>query len=147
MSSPNFMHKNSCNCPANPATNPCYVWFHYPTSPGKIYRFANIKSAYKFAHDETIDHLSIPTLVDGSGKTSVDYNPNHLYNNGQIVCDVDWHNYLCDILTEVDGSPSDKIWNVSAGDDIQVGLGLGSVLPLSISSKFCTVDPIYVTNQ
>jgi hypothetical protein len=149
MSSPNFKHKKSCNCTTHSLEKPCYVWFHYPNGPGKIHRFLNINDAYKFAHDSTIDHVALPTLVDGDGKNAVDYDPKYLYNNDTVFCEVDWHNYLCDITTDINekSHTSDHIWNISAGNDIQVSIGLGSSLPLSVSDKFCGVDPIYVNNQ
>lgn len=71
MSAPNFMHKKSCTCPNSVLTQPCYVWFHYPNGPGKVHLFSNIQDAYKFAHDSTIDYISLPTLLDEIGRAHV----------------------------------------------------------------------------
>jgi hypothetical protein len=146
---PNFMHKKSCTCPTPTVAKPCYVWFHYPNSPGRIHRFLNVNDAYKFAHDTTIEHLSLPTLVDADGKLGLKYKPEHLYDNNAIYCDVDWHTYLCDIISDLNNSAhtNDHIWNISAGNDIQVAMGLGTKLPLSVSKMFCSTDAIYVNNQ
>jgi hypothetical protein len=147
MSKPNFMHKNSCKCPSTQVMKPCYVWLHYPTGPGKIHLYSNIQDAYKFAHDTTIDYVSMPPLIDVDGKLAVGYNPNHLYDNDQLVCDVDWHTYLCDILVDIEVLPSDKIWNVSAGADIQVQIGLGTGLPESEVQMYCQVSTPEIVNS
>jgi len=149
MSAPNFMHKNLCACTVDPVDKQCYVWFHYPDGPGKVHRFTTINAAYKFAHDTTIDHLSLPTLVDSNGNNAIAYDPKHLYNNGTIHCDVDWHNYLCDIITDLNRNAhtNDYVWNIAAGNDIQVAIGLGSTLPNSVSKMYCKVDPIYVNTN
>ena len=143
------MHKKSCTCTTTPVEKPCYVWFHYPVGPGKIHRFTTINDAYKFAHDTTIDHLALPTLINDDGKNAVDYDPKYLFNNNTVYCNVDWHSYLCDIIGDLKNSShtNDHIWNISAGNDIQVAIGLGSTLPLSVAKMFCHIYPIYVNNQ